>query len=191
MERTFLMIKPDGVERGLIGEIISRLEKRGMKLLAIKMVKPTIEHVNKHYPEDEAWVRRLGDKGFDTFRALGIDPREVMGTDDNLKAGEQVREWLIEYMTEAPVVPMVVEGIHAVEMVRKIVGHTLPYKAEIGTIRGDFSVDSPASANVQKRSIKNLVHASETADEAKHEISHWFSEEEIFEWERPDHKAMY
>jgi nucleoside-diphosphate kinase len=191
LQRTFVMLKPDAVQRGLIGEILARIEKRGLKVIAMKMVKPPIEHISAHYPTDEKWVRRLGDKGFNTFKEMDLDPMEIMGTTDNLEAGKQVREWLINYMTEAPVVPMVVEGIYAIDMIRKIVGHTLPSKADIGTIRGDYSVDTNAAANVEKRSIKNLVHASETPEEAKHEISHWFSEEEITKWDRPDHKAMF
>lgn len=191
IERTFVMVKPDGVQRGLIGEIIKRFEQRGLQIMALKMVKPSIDHITNHYPADEEWIRRLGDKGFNVFKERGIDIKKAMGTDDNLEAGKKVRQWLIDYMVEAPVVAMVVEGIHARDMVRKIVGPTLPNKAEIGTIRGDYSVDSPAAANIEKRSIKNLVHASETAEEAEKEICHWFSQEEIHIWERPDHKAMY
>jgi nucleoside-diphosphate kinase len=119
IQKTFAMIKPDGTCRGLIGEIISRIEKRGLKIVAIKMIKPSLEHVDNHYPKDEDWIARLGEKGFTVFDELGIDPKEVMGTRDKLEAGKQVREWLVNYMTEAPVVAMVVEGIHAIEMMRK------------------------------------------------------------------------
>ena len=192
IERTLAMVKPDGVERGLIGEVISRFEKRGLKVIGLKMVKPTLEHIDAHYPKDEAWISRLGDKGFNVFKEYGLDPKEVMGTDNNLEAGKLVREWLVNYMTEAPIVAMVIEGIHAIDMVRKIAGPTLPSKAEIGTIRGDFSVDSPAAANLNKRAIKNIVHASENKEEAANEIAHWFSEEEIFEdYLRADHAAMF
>ncbi|KKQ93549.1 MAG: Nucleoside diphosphate kinase [candidate division CPR2 bacterium GW2011_GWC1_39_9] len=191
VERTFVMVKPDGVQRGLIGEIIKRLEQRGLQIIALKMVKPSVEHISNHYPTDEVWIKRLGDKGFNVFNELGIDLKEAMGTADNLEAGKKVRKWLIDYMTEAPVVAMVVEGVHARDMVRKIVGSTLPNKAEIGTLRGDFSVDSPAAANLEKRAIKNLAHASETKEEAEKEICHWFSQEEIHQWDRPDHKAMF
>ena len=192
MERTFVMVKPDGVERGIIGQVITRLEQRGLKIIAMKMVKPTLEHIDKHYPTDEAWISRLGDKGFNVFKELGLDPKEVMGTDNNLEAGKMVRGWLISYMVEAPVVAMVVEGFHARDMVRKIAGNTLPSKADIGTIRGDFSCDSPASANTEMRAIKNIMHASETVEEAKNEIAHWFSEDEIFDdYARSDHSAMY
>ncbi len=192
IERTFVMVKPDGVERGLIGEIIGRFEKRGLKLIALKMVKPTLEHINDHYPKDETWIARLGDKGFNVFKEYGLDPKVVMGTDNNLEAGKKVRQWLIDFMTEAPVVAMVIEGVHAIDMIRKITGSTLPNKAEIGTIRGDYSVDSPAAANLNLRAVKNLVHASETKEEAANEISHWFSEEEIYpDYVRADHAAMF
>lgn len=191
VERTFTMIKPDGTCRGIVGEVISRIEKRGLKIVALKMVKPNIEHVDSHYPKDEAWVARLGEKGFTVFDELGIDPKEIMGTRDKLEAGKQVREWLINYMTEAPMVAMIVEGVHAIEMMRKIAGPTLPSKAEIGTIRGDFSVDSPMAANVNKRAVKNVIHISENKEEAAHEIAHWFSQEEIYEYNRSDHSAMF
>jgi nucleoside-diphosphate kinase len=192
IERTFVMVKPDGVERGLVGEVIKRMEARGLKLVAMKMIKPTLEHIDKHYPKDEAWIARLGDKGFNIFKEYGLDPKDIMGTDNNLEAGRQVRQWVMDYMTEAPVVATVFEGIHAIDMVRKIAGSTLPNKAEIGTIRGDFSVDSPAAANFQKRAVKNIVHASETKEEAENEIAHWFSGEEIFDdYERVDLKGMY
>jgi len=191
LERTFVMVKPDGVERGLVGEIINRFERRGLKTIALKMVRPSLEHVDAHYPKDEAWIERLGGKGFTVFKEYGLDPKEHMGTNDQKEAGRMVREWLIEYMTSAPVVAMILEGIHAVDMARKIVGPTLPSKAEIGTIRGDFSIDSPAAANLAGRAIKNLVHASENTEEAKHEISHWFAQEEIFDYDRSDHRAMF
>lgn len=191
VERTFSMIKPDGTQRGIVGEIISRIEKRGLKIVALKMVKPTIEHITNHYPKDDKWVARLGEKGFTVFAELGLDPKDVMGTDDKFEAGKQVREWLVKYMTEAPVVAMVIEGVHAIDMMRKIAGSTLPSKAEIGTIRGDFSTDSPIAANINKRAIKNVIHISENKEEADHEISHWFSKDEIFDYDRADHAAMF
>jgi len=192
VERTFAMVKPDGVQRGLIGEIISRFEKRGLKVVALKMVKPSLEHVQSHYPQDEAWISRLGQKGFTVFAEQGMNPKDVMGTDDLLEAGKQVRGWLMDFMTSAPVVAMVIEGVHAIDMVRKIAGPTLPSKAEIGTIRGDFSTDSPVAANLNKRAVKNLIHMSETTEEAEHEIGHWFSEEDIHDdYERSDHAAMF
>lgn len=191
VERTFSMIKPDGVERGIVGEVLSRIEKRGLKIVALKMTKPGLEHIDNHYPKDETWIARLGQKGFTVFEELGLSPIDVMGTDNQLEAGKKVREWLINYMNEAPVVAMVIEGIHAIEMMKKLAGSTLPSKADIGTIRGDFSTDSPAAANVGKRAIRNVIHISENKEEAEHEIAHWFSEEELFsDYKRFDQYGM-
>jgi len=159
LERTVVLVKPDGVQRGLIGEVISRMEKRGLKIIALKMIKPTLEHIDNHYPKDVVWIERLGEKGFKVFDEYGIDPKEKMGTDDKKEIGTKVRKWLVDYMTEAPVVGMIIEGVHAIDMVRKLAGNTLPSKADIGTIRGDFSVDSPAAANLEGRAIKNIMHA--------------------------------
>lgn len=192
IERSLVLVKPDGVQRGLIGEVIKRLEVRALKIIGLKMVKPSLDHIDSHYPKDPAWIERLGQKGFAVFEQYGIDPKEHMGTDDKKEAGQMVRKWLVDYLVEAPVVAMVVEGVHAIDMVRKIAGNTLPSKAEIGTVRGDFSGDSPAAANLEGRAIKNIMHASETSEEAEHEIAHWFAQEEIYsEYKRSDHGVMY
>src|SRR3989338_10675933 len=173
-ERTFVMIKPDGVRKGLIGEIIRRFEQRDLKIVAIEMFQPTREQIDTHYPKDEAWIRRLGQKTLGTYEKYGMDAIKELGTADDLEIGKMVRGWLMDFMVSAPLVRMVVEGVHAVDMVRKICGATLPYLADMGTIRGDYSADSPAVANAEKRAVMNLVHASETAVEAQHEIEYWF-----------------
>ena len=161
-QRTFVMIKPDGVMRGLIGEIIHRIEKAGLKIIAMKMLVPDEELIKKHYPSsDEKWVARLGQKSKSSLDNLPLEPKATFGTDDDMELGQTVLAGLIQYMQSGPVIAMVVEGLQAVEMVRKMCGHTLPAKAEMGTIRGDFSVDTPAIANVEQRSIHNLIHASE------------------------------
>ncbi|MBI4280893.1 nucleoside-diphosphate kinase [Candidatus Uhrbacteria bacterium] len=185
-ERTFLMIKPDGVRRGLIGEVIHRVEQRGLKIIAMEMFQPTREQMDNHYPKDEAWIRRLGQKTLATYAKYGYDAKGELGTEDELQIGQMVRGWQIDYMVSAPLVKMVIEGVHAVEMVRKLCGQTMPSAAEMGTIRGDFSVDSAASANKEKRSVHNLVHASETPEEAVHEISHWFSPDQIYSYRRAE-----
>ena len=183
-ERTLLLIKPDGVRRGLTGEVLRRIEQRGLKIIALQMVKPSAEQMDTHYPKDEEWIQRIGEKTTATFEKYGRDVTETMGTSDLLKIGQEVRKWLVVYMASAPIVKIIVEGIHAVDMVRKLVGNTFPYQAEVGTIRGDFSVDSPIAANLDKRSIFNIAHASETAQEAAHEIAHWFSPAELHEYDR-------
>ena len=183
-EQTFLMIKPDGVTRGLIGEIIERIEQRGLKIVALGMFKPTHEQMDNHYPKDKKWIARVGQKTLDTYEKYSLDAQKEVGTTDAYEIGVMVRGWLIDFMTSAPLVKIVVQGIHAIDMVRKLSGPTMPSMAEMGTIRGDFSVDSPIAANKGKRAVKNIVHASETPEEAQHEISHWFSPEEIHEYQR-------
>lgn len=185
-EITFLMIKPDGVVRGLTGEIINRLEQRSLKIVALEMQKPTREQVDEHYPKDPAWVSRLGDKTLATYAKFGYDANEELGTDDPAKIGQMVRGWLIDFMTSAPVVTMAIKGVHAVEMVRKIAGPTMPSDALMGTIRGDYSVESAALANKEKRAVHNLVHASETQEEAMHEIEHWFGKKTIHDYMRSE-----
>ncbi|HLC69847.1 MAG TPA: nucleoside-diphosphate kinase [Patescibacteria group bacterium] len=178
-ERTYVMVKPDGVKKGLIGEIIHRFEQRDLKIVALEMFQPTRGQIDEHYPKEETWIRRLGQKTLGTYEKYGIDAKENLGTADDLEIGQMVRKWLVDYMVSAPLVRMVVEGIHAVDMVRKICGATLPSMADMGTIRGDYSADSPAVANAEKRAIMNLVHASETPEEAQHEIKHWFGDREV------------
>lgn len=190
-EKTFVIVKPDGVVKGLIGEIISRLEQRGLKIVALKMFQPTREQIDEHYPKDKEWIARLGGKSKSTYDKYGIAMQAMLGTDDLFEAGQLVRGWLVDFMTAGPVVTMVVEGLHAVDMVRKLAGPTIPANAEVGTIRGDYSVDSPALANSQKRALSNLVHASETTEEAKHEIAHWFEPSEIVAYERGEIDILF
>ncbi len=183
-EKTYVMIKPDGVQKGLIGEVIKRFENRHLKIIALEMSQLVPEQVDGHYPKDEEWITRLGHKTLTTYNKYGIDPIGEHGTDDPSKIGPDVRRWLLEYLTMAPVVKMVVQGVHAVDMVRKIAGVTMPYLADMGTIRGDFSNDSPAVANSEKRPVMNIIHASETPEEAEHEIKYWFKDSPLMDYKR-------
>ncbi len=189
LERVCVLVKPDGVTRGLTGTIIQRFEQRGLKVIALKMVQPGKEHIDEHYPKDPKWVKRIGEKTLKTYVEYGMNASDVFGTDKPEKIGPQVREWLLDFMTKAPVIAMVFEGSHAVQVARKISGPTLPYSAEVGTIRGDFGSDSPAAANMRKEPVNNIVHVSETAEEARHEIEHWFAPEEIHSYKRVEERA--
>lgn len=160
-EMTFVMIKPDGVQKGLIGEIVKRFERRNLKVVALELFQPTSEQVDMHYPKDEAWLKRLGEKTLSTYQKYGYDAEKDFGTTDPEKIGPQIRVWCTNYLLAAPMVKMILQGTHAIDMVRKICGATMPYQAEMGTIRGDFSNDSPAQANAEKRAVMNVVHASE------------------------------
>ena len=182
-ERTFVMVKPDGVMRGLVGEVISRLERAGLKLVAIKMVWPTKEKVAGFYPSSEEWLRSVGEKSMKGYEKLGIDIAKEMGTSDPVEIGKIIKGWLVKYVSSGPCVAMVWEGNRAIEKVRAIVGFTEPFSAAPGTIRGDLSPDSFEWANREFRSLFNIIHASGNKEEAEHEISYWFSEEEIFSYE--------
>lgn len=187
------MIKPDGVKRGLVGEIISRFEKCGLKIIGLEMIGPTRREIDKHYPKDRDWVMNLGRNLLKTGEEfeLTIDLKKEYGTDDLHELGKMVREWLLDFMTSGPLIKIVVEGVHAIRMVRKIVGPTIPAFAEMGTIRGDFSVDSPAIANPAHRSVRNLAHASGNLQEAEYEISLWFSPKMIHSYRRSEEDAMF
>lgn len=178
------MIKPDGVQKGLIGEIIKRFEQRDLKIVALEMFMPTADMIDSHYPKDEAWITRLGSKTLATYEKYNMDAMADYGTTDPSVIGPNIRKWILDYMTSAPLVKMVVQGVHAVDTVRKIAGVTMPYLADMGTIRGDFSVDSPALANKEKRPVMNIVHASETPEEAMHEIKYWFGDKELMNYKR-------
>jgi nucleoside-diphosphate kinase len=189
-ERTLVLIKPDGIQRALVGEILARLERVGLKVVALKMVQAERRVLERHYPADEDWVRTIGGKTREAFENYGMDVRAIMGTDDPLVIGRQVRGWLIEFMQTTPIVAALLEGVHAVSVTRKIVGATLPVFAAPGTIRGDFSVDAPTVANAGRRPVRNLIHASGTVEEAAHEAGLWFEPAEIYTYRRADEGVM-
>ena len=191
MEQTLVVIKPDGVVRGLIGEILARFERAGLKVIAAKMTTVTKDLAQKHYPgERDDWLEMIGQKTLKNYKKFEVDAKKLLGTADPKEIGKMVRVWLLEYITSGPVLAAVLEGPHAVDLVRKMSGHTLPFEAQPGTIRGDFSFDSSYLANTGKRAIKNLIHASGTLDEAQYEIPLWFSSSEITSYKRTDEKAM-
>ena len=182
-EKTLVVLKPDAVQRGIAGDVITRFEKVGLKLAGAKMFIPTQEMLDKHYPADRHdFVKGLAQRTLDSYAEQGLDVREQFGTVDTLEIGEQVRKWLVDFMGSGPVLALVLEGPHAIEVVRKIVGHTLPQKAAPGTIRGDYSFDSSYLANSGHRPVRNLIHASGNPEEAAHEIELWFTPEELFKY---------
>jgi len=183
-EQTYVMIKPDGVRKGLIGEVLKRFEQHDLKIVALEMFQPTHDDLHNHYPKDDVWINRLGEKTKSTYEKYGYDMIADFGTDDTSKMGAEVRKWLLDFMKSAPLVKMVVQGVHAVDIVRKLAGDTLPYRAAVGTIRGDFSIDSPVLANKEKRAVANIIHCSETPEEAAHEISHWFGQSKTHNYKR-------
>ena len=162
VEQTLVLIKPDGVQRGLIGEVIKRFEQRGLKIVGLKLTKIDKDSSKKHYTED---ITR--------------------------RRGKEVRELLLDFIISSPVVAMVVEGVDAIENVRKLCGDTESRIALPGTIRGDFSHMSYKHANEKNMIVKNLVHASGNKEDAKNELALWFSVDELHSYKRADEEHVW
>jgi nucleoside-diphosphate kinase len=191
MERTLVILKPSAIQRGLVGEILTRFEKVGLKMAGAKLIWPDKGLLDKHYPpEREDFVTGLGQRTLDSYKELGLDVKKQFEELDPNKIGHEVRDWLVQSMMSGPVMPIVLEGPHSIEIVRKIVGHTLPQKAAPGTVRGDYSFDSAALANKNQRPVNNLIHASGNAEEAEHEIELWFTSKELHEYATVHQKHM-
>ncbi len=173
-ERTLVIVKPDAYQRGLTGVILARLEQRGLTVEAMRVSRNEKETVEDHYPRSREWLAIVGGKTLEDYAKLGVSAKDRLGTDDAVEIGRMVRTWLNEFLLSAPVVPMVIAGNRAIETVRKIIGNTLPVLAAPGTIRGDYSSDSPDLANSEQRPVRNLVHASGDPEEAAREIALWF-----------------
>ena len=178
MEKTLIVIKPDGVQRNLVGEIISRFENSGLKLVSMKMIQATEDIVEKHYTIDPDWFKNVGTKAIESYKKKGMTPP----SEDPIEVGKSVLDRLKVYITTSPVVAMVWQGNEAVKVGRKIAGGTEPLSAEMGTIRGDYSVESYQLADGSERAIVNLVHASGSVEEAKNEIKLWFDDKEVLDY---------
>jgi nucleoside-diphosphate kinase len=190
-QRALLIIKPDGVQRGLIGKIISRFEQVGLKIIGLKFEWANKEKIIAHYPETDAWFKKVGERTLTNYAKKGLDAKKVFGTDDAISIGKTVKKWLIDYLQESPVFLAVVEGYECIEIVRKISGNTIPVLAAPGTIRGDFSHDSIDLANEQNRPLRNIIHASDTPEDGEKEVNLWFKPEELFDYELAGEKFMF
>jgi len=186
-ERTLIVIKPDGIQRSLIGEIVKRYERLGLKLVALKMLVPTSDFVEKHYTVDPNWRMANGEKTIKSYKEKGLIPP----TDDPMKMSGMTLEKLKKYMSSGPVVAMVWEGAHAVQIVRKITGGTEPLTSDVGTIRGDFVLDSYQISDPTGRAVRNLIHASGSTDDAGKEIDLWFKPEEIMKYNLVQEHILY
>ncbi len=187
IQQTLVLIKPDGVARGNIGDIISRFERIGLKIMAMKMILPKSEEADKHYALTEEWMQGVYTKAKTKYEAAG----ESFPYADHKEYGKVIKDGLVDFLMSGPIVAMVLEGEQAVALVRKLVGATEPMSADPGTIRGDLSPDSYQLANNQNRPLRNLVHASGTVDEAKNEISIWFTDSELHNYEHVMENALY
>lgn len=186
-ERTLVLLKPDAIQRSLMGEIIKRYERIGLKLVAVKMVLATAEHIEKHYTLDPNWRRVTGEKTIKGYKDKGLKPP----SEDPLKITAILLENLKNYMISGPVVAMVWEGAHVIKIVRKITGGTEPLSSDVGTIRGDYVLDSYQMSDKDNRSIRNLIHASGSVEEAEMEIKHWFKKEELYDYRLVQEQILY
>lgn len=186
-ERTLVVIKPDGVQRSLVGEIIKRFESSGLKLVGMKMLVPTTEHIEAHYTLDPNWRRVTGEKTIKGYLDKGMTPP----SQDPLAITAKILANLKKYLASGPVVAMVFQGAHAVKIVRKITGGTEPLTSDVGSIRGDFVLDSYQMADEDGRAVRNLVHASGSVDEANMEITHWFKPEELTNYRIIHEEILY
>ncbi len=185
-EKTLVLIKPDGVQRAKVGEILNRFETVGLKIVALKMIQANQEVVKKHYTADKEWLESVGNKQLTAYAKKGLKTNKTV-----LELGLKVREQLLDYLTMSPLIAIVLEGHNAIKQVRKIVGPTYPEDANPGTIRGDYSFDTFQLADLTNRPIQNLIHASGELEEATREIKLWFKKEEIYAWQRVDEDLLY
>ncbi|TSD05616.1 MAG: nucleoside-diphosphate kinase [Parcubacteria group bacterium Greene0714_7] len=185
-ERTLIILKPDAVQRSLIGEIMKRIERTGLKFVAFKFGLATEDQLVRHYNKDEKWFLEKGTRILNdrTTHNLPIEK-------DALGYGKEIIDSIVKFMTAGPVLMMVVEGNESVAVVKKLVGATEPKTSDVGTIRGDYTVDSYDHSSVQSRAVRNLVHCSESPEEASREIAVWFKPEEILKYRIVQEQILY
>jgi nucleoside-diphosphate kinase len=185
-ERSLVLLKPDTVQRSLVGELIKRFEQTGLKIVAMKMVVPTEAQLLTHYNKDDAWYERKGKGIVEELTAQGkvIDKEPA-------EYGKDIIRTIVRYMTAAPVVALIMEGNKAVSVVTKIVGTTEPSTSDVGTIRGDYTLDSYSHATFENRAVRNLVHQSESPEEAEREIKIWFTDLEVMNYVTAQERIMY
>ena len=185
-ERTFIIIKPDGIQRGLIGEIIRRIERTGLKLATLSLVQADEERLWKHYNKDEEWFLKKGTKIIEDRKRADM-PIEK----EPIDYGKDIIRVLVKFMVSGPVVMMVAQGNQAVAIVKKLVGETEPATSDVGTIRGDLTVDSYEIATIDDRAVRNLVHCSDAPEEAEREIALWLKEDQVLKYRLVNEQILY
>lgn len=185
-ERTFVIVKPDGVQRSLIGEVISRIERTGLKFVGMKFFVPTEEQCWTHYNKDDKWFEEKGGRILKERQDRGMAVEKSAS-----EYGKDIVRQLVSFMTSGPVLAMVIEGNQAVGIVKKLVGSTEPLTSDVGTIRGDFTVDSYDLAGLDGRAVRNLVHCSDKPEEAVREIGIWFKSEELISYKLVQERILY
>lgn len=185
-EKTFVILKPDAIQRSLMGEIINRFERVGLKMVALKMIMATEQQCWDHYNKNEEWFLKKGANIIKNREDLGMPVEK-----DAMEYGKDIIRALVKFMTAGPIVPMIFEGNQAVGIVKKLVGGTEPLTSEVGTIRGDYTLDSYELSSYDDRAVRNLIHCSDMADEAEREIKIWFNESEILNYRLVSEGILY
>lgn len=185
-ERTFVIIKPDGVQRSLVGEIISRFERVGLKLVYMKFGVLDDKKIWEHYGKDDAWFLKKGTGILEDRKSAGL-PIEK----EAIEYGRDIIGTLVKYLTAGPVVVMVWEGNQSVAVIKKLVGGTDPATSDVGTIRGDFTIDSYPAAAVDNRELRNLIHCSDQPEEAEREIALWLDPSELIKYRLVQEQMLY
>jgi nucleoside-diphosphate kinase len=185
-EQTLVIIKPDGIQRSLMGEIVKRFERTGLKFVAFKFVVPTEDQCWKHYQKDDEWFLEKGGNVVEGREKHGLPVEKKQ-----LEYGKDIIRTIVNYMTSGPVLAFVIEGNRSVEIVKKIVGGTEPTKSDVGTIRGDYTVDSYEISTIDDRAIRNLIHCSDSPEEAQREIALWFDKNEIIDYRLVQEAILY
>lgn len=185
-ERSLVILKPDAVQRSLVGEIIKRFERAGLKLTAMKMIMATEEQLLTHYNKTDEWYLKKG-KGI----VADMETHGIAVTKEPIEYGKDIIRNMVRYMTAAPCVAMVLEGNQSVTVVTKLVGTTEPSTSDVGTIRGDYTLDSYSHATIENRGVRNLIHCSESPAEAEREMVIWFTETELMNYATAQERIMY
>jgi nucleoside-diphosphate kinase len=185
-ERTFVMIKPDGIQRSLIGEIISRFERTGLRFVAFKFFVPDEKRLWKHYNKDDKWFIEKGENAIKDRKEAGIAVEK-----EAIEYGKDIVRQLVSFMSAGPVLAIVLEGNQSVGIIKKLVGGTEPLTSDVGTIRGDLTIDSYALSGIDGRAVRNLIHCSDKPEEAKKEMDIWMDKEDFINYNIAQDKIIY
>lgn len=185
-ERTLVILKPDAVQRSLMGEIMNRIERTGLKFVAVKFVVPTADQCWQHYNKDEEWFLKKGQRVIEDRQTHHL-PIEKSA----LEYGKDIIRTIVDYITSGPVLGFIVEGLGSVAITKKLVGGTEPSTSDVGTIRGDFTIDTYNVSALDNRAVRNLVHCSDSPEEAEREIPLWFDEREIVKYRLVQEQILY
>lgn len=185
-ERTFAMLKPDAVQRSLMGDILGRFERAGLKVIGVKFVLANEKKLWEHYNKDDAWFLKKGTKIVEDKTAAGQKIEK-----EAIEYGKDIIGALVKYMTAGPVLMLAIEGNESIAAVKKLVGSTEPATSDVGTIRGDYTTDSYAICSVDDRAVRNLMHCSDNKEDAARELELWFSKDELVDYRLLVEEMLY